>query len=639
MVLFISVPKNATSVCVLAALIAFLVFVLCFKKVGTKYSIFENRSLKAQLAFLNDVLNKLEIPVWSVKSGHTYFNKCASEVNKALEQEGINLLSDSFNHENESDCIRRFVTINGVYKLLEFKVKNDGDQTVGYCIDRSYEQKILDDLRSRDQSYESIFGLFLSGVAVFDNEMNLVFVNDAYKKITGIKDREMAQNGTFQGILDLLRHNRKLPEVVDFLEYKNEQIKLFFSLTAPMQDFVYLTNGRTLRKVTAPSPMGGLVTILEDITEKINLERQYNTLIAVQKETLDHLFEGIMVFGSNNRLYIINAAAEKIWPSPYNSVGTHISNIVEGVMPVIEFSVDRDEFKSGLISNLTDRIEKQGRLVLKNSRIIQFSYVPLPDGSHLHSYIDVTDSYKVESAFFEKTQALEQTMQVKNDFLLKASSELREPLSVIMGFSQLLRDQYYGELNDKQSRYVQEILEGSEQLLNLTGNMIVLASLQMGQVVPKYSQFNLLGLFKEILKISRQKASDKNIKINISNIPNRDMEADKELIKQATIVLLFKIIKSSDTESVINVKVMIASNSLDVQVLCPSNIINKADKILYKDSDNVDECIYNSNSVSLPLFNHIIKLHKGTVIVENDKNSRTYVRFTIPLNYSNTAEA
>ena len=68
-----------------------------------------------------------------------------------------------------------------------------------------------------------------------------------------------------------------------------------------------------MRLVISPHPFGGLTFVYEDVTDRLALERSYNTLIEVQRETLDNLFEGIAVFGSDGRLKLPNPAYRQIW--------------------------------------------------------------------------------------------------------------------------------------------------------------------------------------------------------------------------------------------------------------------------------------------------------------------------------------
>ena len=76
---------------------------------------------------------------------------------------------------------------------------------------------------------------------------------------------------------------------------------MFTSLIEPLTELMHLPDDRTLSVSVSPHPLGGLIFVYEDVTDRLALERSYNTLIEVQRETLDNLFEGIAVFGSDGR--------------------------------------------------------------------------------------------------------------------------------------------------------------------------------------------------------------------------------------------------------------------------------------------------------------------------------------------------
>ena len=80
-------------------------------------------------------------------------------------------------------------------------------------------------------------------------------------------------------------------------------------------------DGTTLRVVAVPHPFGGLMFMHEDVTDKLALESSYNTLIAVQRETLDNLAEGIAVFGPDGKLKLFNPAFARIWQLPPDEIG------------------------------------------------------------------------------------------------------------------------------------------------------------------------------------------------------------------------------------------------------------------------------------------------------------------------------
>ena len=128
-----------------------------------------------------------------------------------------------------------------------------------------------------------------------------------------------------------MRERRRIPEFADFRIFKRQQLGLFTSLIEPQHELMHLPDGRTLSVSVSPHPLGGLIFVYEDVTDRLALERSYNTLIEVQRETLDNLYEGTALFGSDGRLKLHNPAYRTIWDlSESELVGEpHISDIVE----------------------------------------------------------------------------------------------------------------------------------------------------------------------------------------------------------------------------------------------------------------------------------------------------------------------
>src|SRR3546814_17095750 len=87
-------------------------------------------------------------------------------------------------------------------------------------------------------------------------------------------------------------------------------------LIAPLEELLHLPNGSTLRSLAAPHPFGGVLITYENVTDSLALERSYNTLTEVQRETLDNLYEGIAVYGSAGRLKLRNPAFARLWGLP-----------------------------------------------------------------------------------------------------------------------------------------------------------------------------------------------------------------------------------------------------------------------------------------------------------------------------------
>ena len=94
-------------------------------------------------------------------------------------------------------------------------------------------------------------------------------------------------------ILERLREDRRLPETADFAVFRVAQIGQFEILSEPVETLLHLPDGTTLRSVVSRDSLGGLVFSYENVTDRLALERSFNTLTAVQSATLENLHEAI----------------------------------------------------------------------------------------------------------------------------------------------------------------------------------------------------------------------------------------------------------------------------------------------------------------------------------------------------------
>jgi len=129
----------------------------------------------------------------------------------------------------------------------------------------------------------------------------------------GIAEDWLGAQPSFEEILERLREVRRLPEAADFQAFKCQQLELFTNVIRPQQELLHLPDGRTLLLSISPHPFGGLTFVYEDVSDRLALERSCKTLTKVRRATLDHLFEGIAVYGSDSRLKLHNPAYLALW--------------------------------------------------------------------------------------------------------------------------------------------------------------------------------------------------------------------------------------------------------------------------------------------------------------------------------------
>ncbi|HEX2152113.1 MAG TPA: PAS-domain containing protein, partial [Stellaceae bacterium] len=229
---------------------------------------------------------------------------------------------------------RRHVSIGGSRRLLHLvEAASRAGGTIGYALDRTEIEIAESELARHINAHGEVLESIHAAVAIYGADKRLKFFNSAFARLWALEEEWLTGEPSLDELLERLRDRRRLPEHADARAFKRQQIELFTSLIEPASELLHLPDGRTLSMSVSPHPLGGLIFVYEDVTDRLALERSYNTLIEVQRETLDNLFEAIAVFGSDGRLKLHNPAYRRIWGlSEADLYGEpHVGDIVEKI--------------------------------------------------------------------------------------------------------------------------------------------------------------------------------------------------------------------------------------------------------------------------------------------------------------------
>jgi len=543
------------------------------------------KSLEKQIADLaaaqkrasetHNLLDIVSFPVW-MRGGDLNLMYCNKAYAKALDTLPENVVRDQ--HELASQTARggsgralassameaaetrnerRHVIIAGKRRLLditEMPLVNEGEGApalLGFAIDVTAEEDKDIELQRHLTAQHEVLEHLGSGIAIYGADMRLEFYNRAYQRLWAADEAFLNGKPTFGEILEDLRTRRRAPEQTDFQRYKNERVALFTSLLESREDLMHLPDGTTLRILAVPHPFGGIMFVHEDVTDKLALESSYNTLIAVQRETLDNLAEGIAVFGPDGKLRLFNPAFARIWklPPEFLNKNPHVADLLEHMKSLFDFGENWGVFKSEMVSYTLDRNPRKGRIERADEAVIEYSTIPLPDGAVLNSYLDVTDSIRVEQALRASNAALATADRLKSDFVANVSYQLRTPLNTIMGFAEILTNQYFGTLNDRQLEYTRTIMDASKRLLLLINDVLDLATIEAGRMALNRSTVKVAELLNTAKQMTAEWGRQQSLEI-IIDCPSDigSFEADENRMKQVLFNLISNAIKYTPAE-------------------------------------------------------------------------------------------
>ncbi len=510
--------------------------------------------------------------------------------------------------------------------------------TIGMARDISREEE-LETVHNRHLSAnKELLEQLGSAIAMFDHAQALEFFNSAFAQLWHLEEAYLNKGPKLGDIMEKLREARRLPEQADFRKFKQGWLSMFTTLIQPHDEMLYLPDGSALRMLVIPHPQGGLMMTFEDVTSRLELESSYNTLIAVQKETLDNLAEGVSVFGGDGRLKLWNPSFARLWGfNPEQLQGEpHINRLLDTMKGRFAESA-WETARGAIMTQALDRNIHEGQMEYADTTRIAYSTVPLPDGGVLVTHVDVTDKMRVENALREKNAALEEAEKVKLDFLANVSYQLRTPLNAIMGFAEILENEYFGALNERQREYTQGMRDAGDKLLSLINNILDLSTIEAGYMAIQYDKVSIHAMLTDIYELTREWGLKEKLTVRLDCPKNIGaIEADERRLKQVVLNLMRNAIAFTPEKGTIVIKASRRKDHLAISVIDTGpGIPEDARARIFEPFERLSGTGQGRGGtgagLGLTLVKNIVELHHGKVRLESAEGKGTVITITLPL--------
>jgi signal transduction histidine kinase len=538
--------------------------------------------------------------------------------------------------EGQTLDAKRFAVVAGQRRALAFTHSPlDDGRIVGTAIDVTDISNAEARLQQHIDAHADTLDKLATAVAIFDREQRLSFYNRAFVELWELLEKWLDTRPTDGEVLDKLREARKLPEQRDYQLWKRQRLALYGQPEEYLpEDLWHLPGGKTLRIVAQPHPFGGLTFLYEDVTEKLALESSYNTLIKVQSATLDTLQEGVAVFGPDARLKLHNAAFARIWELEASDLADepHVQKIAEACIARFGQRPMWDKLVASIASG-AERRRDWGEIERADKTILALSLAPLPDGATLATFADVTDRFRIETALRDRNEALEAADQLKSDFVQHASFLFRDPLNAVQGFAEMLAGGHAGPLTEKQGEYVQDILAASNNLSEVTSDILDLALIDSGALRLELARVDLFDLLSRVAQPLSKHAESLDIGFALDCAEDIGVVVvDPRRIRQVVFNLLSNAFKYTPRGGHIVLGGHIEGDDVQIFVsdtgpgIAPEVKANVFERFSAKGRSGQRA----GAGLGLALVNRFVELHDGWVEMESGNETGTLVRCHLP---------
>jgi signal transduction histidine kinase len=236
----------------------------------------------------------------------------------------------------------------------------------------------------------------------------------------------------------------------------------------------------------------------------------------------------------------------------------------------------------------------------------------------------------------DKSRQLEAASRHKSEFLANMSHELRTPLNAVIGFSEVLIQRMFGDLNAKQDEYLKDIYASGQHLLSLINDILDLSKIEAGRMELAPAPFHLLTALENAVTLVRERAARHGIALHRDLDPRLgELVGDERKIKQVLLNLLSNAVKFTPEGGRISLKAALTDRSVEISVsdtgigIAPEDQAAIFEEFRQVGSDEARKL--EGTGLGLTLAKKFVELHGGRIWVDSELGSGSTFTFTLPV--------
>lgn len=525
------------------------------------------------------------------------------------------------------------------WRIIAEPVQGGAGAVLAFALEMTEAEETRDTLRRHVEAHDETLNHLADAVAIFGPSKRLAFHNTAFQQLFNIDPAWLDERPTHAELLDRLRQRRLLPEVIDYAGWKTNELDFYGASEAAPDDSWSLPDGRTLRVVRQPHPLGGVLLLFSDITDELQLRSRFNAQIQVQTATLDKLNDAVAVFGSDGRIRLHNEAFETFWGVTGDQL--RAAGDFDAVAALCQETMPDPSLWLGLKARVADpdpesRVPISGEGRTTDGRVASWQTRPLPDGATLVAFFDVTARRDLEQALAAKAAALEESQALKREFVGSVSYELRTPLTTIVGYSELLELQ--ADLPERSRQHAGAIRVAASQLADSIDDVLDMAQIDAGEMELTLGDVRVCDLLDDAADKVRARIEGRGAVLTVACPAGmRPIRADAQRVGQALEHLLDNAARSVSDGGTVTLTAEATTTEVRIRVQDTGRGIP-----YHLQAHVFDRFVRRERGgpgVGLALVKALVELHGGWAEVESEPGKGAAFILHLPLEATSVAAA
>jgi PAS domain S-box-containing protein len=485
------------------------------------------------------------------------------------------------------------------------------------------------------------------GDAVIATDMNgaVTFLNPVAQSLTGWSLEE-ARRKSMDLVFDIVNAETRLPA-------ENPVKKVFREgkiVGLADQTVLLSKSGKEFDIEDSAAPIltdrgegFGVVLVFRDITEKKRAEKATKQQKELLQLILESIADGVVVADSNGKFLLFNAAAEQVlgigatdtmpdqWSDRYGSyLPDAVTLYPSDELPLVR-AMRGENVDAAEVFTRNAKVP-DGRLLSITGRPLRGEDGALRGGVVV--FHDITLQKRAQEVLVQAKEEADNATKFKDQFLSTMSHELRTPLNAVLGFSDLLADERYGPLNDRQQRYVSHIHTGGKHLLELITDILDISKIEAGRMELTLEDVTVASAFTEVIGALYPLAEKKSQALLQQVQPNLHVHADAMRFKQVLMNLVGNAIKFTPEGG----RIEMAAHHIDNQVRL--EVRDNGPGIPPEQQQRIFEAFFRltesgsateGTGLGLAITARLVELHGSKLGIESQPGAGACFYFSLPL--------